>query len=321
MFELKFKSKYDVVDSTYGKKFTYLGVLLEQQEDGSIHLSMPQYIEDIIQSEFGTKEYSMPADQQLFDEDPSAQLLDEPGAKAFHSLVMKLMYMCRRVRGEALLPVLYLSTKIKSPNTSDENKLKRVVGYLKRTRDRRKVITTTKIERVEMLIDASFPSHIPVNLVQNLVSYAVNRINTRRSSGSVSAVCPRIKSTGKKVNYKREFTLSFGDYVECYDPTSRENSTKERTNSCIALHPYGNITGSWHFLNLLTGRRVRRSRWVKMSHMPYVIKEKLDRLTSTSSVEEVRKDEANRASRVEEETKGNINRDEIRRSHRLNGSR
>jgi len=51
--------------STYGKKFTYLGVLLEQQEDGSIHLSMPQYIEDIIQSEFGTKEYSMPADQHL----------------------------------------------------------------------------------------------------------------------------------------------------------------------------------------------------------------------------------------------------------------
>ena len=62
--ESKLKSRYDEVDSTYGKKFTYLGVLLEQQGDGSIYLSMPQYIEDITQSEFGEKEYSMPADQQ-----------------------------------------------------------------------------------------------------------------------------------------------------------------------------------------------------------------------------------------------------------------
>ena len=54
-----------------------------------------------------------------------------------------------------------------------------------------------------------------------------------------------------------------------------------------------------------------------MSHIPDVIKERLDRFTSTSSVEEVTKDEANRASSVEEETKGDINRDEIRRSHRL----
>ena len=159
LFESKLKSKYDEVDSTYEKKFTYLGVLLEQQEDGSIHLSMPQYIEDIILSEYGAKEYSTPADEHLFDEDPSAQPLDEAGARAFHSTVMKLMYMCKRVRGDALLPVLYLSTRVKSPNTSDENKLKRLVGYLKRTRDRRKVITTTKIERVEMYIDASFSSH------------------------------------------------------------------------------------------------------------------------------------------------------------------
>ena len=159
LFESKLKSKYDEVDSTYGKKFTYLGVLLEQQEDGSIHLSMPQYIEDIIHGEYGTKEYSTPADENLFNEESTAPLLDEPGAKAFHSMVMKLMYMCRRVRGDALLPVLYLSTKVKSPNTSDESKLKRVVGYLKRTRDRRKVITATRIERVEMFIDASFSSH------------------------------------------------------------------------------------------------------------------------------------------------------------------
>ena len=52
---------------------------------------------------------------------------------------------------------------------------------------------------------------IPENLVQDLVSYAVNRMNTRKSGGSVSTEAPRVRFTGRKVNYKREFTLSFGD--------------------------------------------------------------------------------------------------------------
>jgi len=49
-------------------KFTYLGVLLDQQEDGSIHLSMPQNLEDIVSSEYGAREYSIPADEHLFTE-------------------------------------------------------------------------------------------------------------------------------------------------------------------------------------------------------------------------------------------------------------
>ena len=82
----------------------------------------------------------------------------------------------------------------------------------------------TRVRRLKELVRsvvAGLSFKIPRNLVQDLVSYAANRINTRRSSGSLSAESPRVKFTGKKVNYKREFTLSFGDYVECYDSTSR----------------------------------------------------------------------------------------------------
>ncbi len=203
----------------------------------------------------------------------------------------------------------------------------------------------TQVRRLKELVRsvvAGLHFKVPANLVQDLVSYAVNRINTRRSSGDVSAVCPRVKLTGKKVNYKREFTLSFGDYVECYDPSSRGNTTKERTNSCIALYPCGNITGSWHFLNLLTGRRVRRSRWVRMRHTPDVIKERLAGLTSTPCVGGVSENQDNREevseneekhevvtdneekhevvtdeTRREDMTENDSDRDEIRRSHRL----
>ena len=79
------KSKCNEVDSAYGKTFTYLGVLLEQQEDGSIRLYLPQYIENIIYSEYCTKEYSTPADEHLFNEDPSARQFDELETKALLS--------------------------------------------------------------------------------------------------------------------------------------------------------------------------------------------------------------------------------------------
>jgi len=157
--EAELKAKYGDVESVYVKKFTYLGVLLSRQEDGSIHLSMPQYVEDIVRSEDGIKEYCSPADEYLFNEDPNTKALEPPKQKAFHSTVMKLMYMAKRVRGDVLLPVLWLSTRVKSPTVSDENKLKRVIGYLKRTRERCKVISTDEIKRVEIFIDASFASH------------------------------------------------------------------------------------------------------------------------------------------------------------------
>jgi len=110
--ESELKLKYHEVESAYIKKFTYLGVLLDQQEDGSIHLSMPQYLEDIVSSEYGAREYSMPVDKHLFTEKLTAEKLQPAQTKSFHSIVMKLMYMSRRVRGDILLSVLYLSTKV-----------------------------------------------------------------------------------------------------------------------------------------------------------------------------------------------------------------
>jgi len=131
---------------------------------------MPQCIEDFVRSKYGMKEYSTPADEHLFNEDPSAQNLDPSETKAFYSMVMKLMYMCRCMRGDALLPVLYLSRNVKSPTVSDDDKLKRVAGYLKRTQDGYKVISTNKIERVEMI--STLPS-LPTMMELSTLRYAM----------------------------------------------------------------------------------------------------------------------------------------------------
>jgi len=68
--------------------------------------------------------------------------------------------------------------------------------------------------------------------------------------------------TGTKPNYNKEFSLSFGDYVELHNGT--DNISKERSVGAIALFPVGNTTGSWQFWCFGSRFYVRRSTWTKM---------------------------------------------------------
>jgi hypothetical protein len=95
-----------------------------------------------------------------------------------------------------------------------------------------------KIRRIKenaRSILAGLPYSLPKNRVKDLVTYVVNRMNTRRTTALSDNVCPRAKFTGKKIDYGKEFSLGFGDYVEAYDPKVRSDSMQERTEPCIAL--------------------------------------------------------------------------------------
>ncbi len=68
--------------------------------------------------------------------------------------------------------------------------------------------------------------------------------------------------TGLHVNYKKELSLAFSDYVEVYDGT--DNMACSFSVPCIALYPCNNMMGSWTFLNLNTKQYIRHSQWQKM---------------------------------------------------------
>lgn len=125
-----------------------------------------------------------------------------------------------------------------------------------------------KIRRLKETItsvSAGLPWKLPNSRVLDLVTYATNRLNTRRTSANSTSVAPRVAFTGRKINYKREFALAFGDYCECYDPKVTSNDAEQiRTEPCIALHPATNANGPWVFLNMKTNKYVRRLNWNKM---------------------------------------------------------
>ena len=72
----------------------------------------------------------------------------------------RLLYLSKRVRPDIQLPVLYLCTKVKAPTVEDDSKLRRVLGYLKMTKTKGRVISNQgDMTRLKAYVDASFASH------------------------------------------------------------------------------------------------------------------------------------------------------------------
>ena len=94
-----------------------------------------------------------------------------------------------------------------------------------------------------------------------LVSFCVSRINLVPSSVSGDRISPREKFIGRKLDYKRDLRVGFGDYVQAHEPGIIKNSQVARTEGAIALLPVGNINGSVKFFKLSTRSIITRDKF------------------------------------------------------------
>jgi hypothetical protein len=82
------------------------------------------------------------------------------GQKRFHTTVARLLYLSKRTRVDIQLPVLYLCTRVREPTTDDDAKLKRILGYLRLTLKKPRIITSAgDLKRLVAYVDASFAVH------------------------------------------------------------------------------------------------------------------------------------------------------------------
>lgn len=126
-------------------------------------------------------------------------------------------------------------------------------------------------ERVRA-VKADLPFKVPFDRVDDLLRYVVSRFNLNLSSTTADGVCARVRFLERKVDAARELNLCFGDYCEVSDKNADSpNTNVYRTQSSIALWPYGNDNDSWEFLNLETNKTIKRSRWSKLPMPPLVI--------------------------------------------------
>jgi len=115
-------------------------------------------------------------------------------------------------------------------------------------------------ERVRAILSTLFYK-LASFLLKWLVLYCVNRLNMCPSSTRVDSTSPRELFLQRKVDYKRDLRISFGDYVQTHCVNTIRNSMAPRVEGAIALLPTGNLQGSVKFYCLSTGTVITRDHW------------------------------------------------------------
>jgi hypothetical protein len=89
----------------------------------------------------------------------SAPKLSSGLSELLHSNVAKLLYLAQRARPDILLAVVFLITRVSTPDNDDLGKLKRVMRYLRDTEDLALTLEASSDGAVRWWVDASFAVH------------------------------------------------------------------------------------------------------------------------------------------------------------------
>ena len=107
-----------------------LKYFFEFSDDGTVYVSMEQYTRDVCKECSVTGTAAEPASSALFTINPSFSVLSKKESERFHRNVAQLLYMSTRTRPDILLPIIFLSTRVRTPTVQDRIKLDRVLKYL-----------------------------------------------------------------------------------------------------------------------------------------------------------------------------------------------
>lgn len=133
----------------------HLGVIITKLTDGTIALSQKHYIEkEILDIYKPMKTYKTPATNMDSDDSNEYKLMDK---NEYLQKLMKLYYIAARTRPDILTAVSYAAAT-NEPTTLHDNKLNRIIGYLKETQDMQMHITQTDLTLFAQF-DASFATH------------------------------------------------------------------------------------------------------------------------------------------------------------------
>ena len=102
-----------------------------------MRISVEEYLRGVLDDlpEEITETPETPAAPNLFNfrDDKEQDLLDDTQAQAFHHAVAQLIFTRIRCRKDAQMAIAFLTTIVRKPDEDDWKKLRRFLGYLKRT--------------------------------------------------------------------------------------------------------------------------------------------------------------------------------------------
>jgi len=146
-----------------GKIHDYLGMIFDFSEKGKVMVNMIEYIKTIINDfpEEITVTRASPAADHLFTvrDETEAIPLPEEQAHAFHHTTAQLLFLNARARRDIQPCTAFLTTRVRSPDKDDWEKLKRLLGYLKGTLHMPLILSADSLTLSRWWVDAAYAVH------------------------------------------------------------------------------------------------------------------------------------------------------------------
>jgi hypothetical protein len=156
----------------------YLGIDIEHRLPHFIKLSMPAYVDQVLQLANipADAAATTPAAHDLFTIRDSPHL-NPQDAKLFHSSVARLLYLSKRIRPDILTTISFLTTRVQAPTVDDLHKLNRCLYYL------------NSHKKYSLIFEAEslYPSNISTTLYTD-ASYGIHSSGNSHS-GAIILMC------------------------------------------------------------------------------------------------------------------------------------
>jgi hypothetical protein len=147
---------------TRGDVHDYLGMTIDYSVAGKVSIRMDDYVQNMLDElpeDMLDGSGTTPAAEHLFKVDEEGTPLDEAKADLFHSVTAKILFLCKRARPDVQTPIAFLCTRVRKPDTDDLKKLKRVIAYLRDTKNLCLTLEADNLQVIKWWIDASFAVH------------------------------------------------------------------------------------------------------------------------------------------------------------------
>ena len=163
------RSRYGGVTVKSGTQHDFLGINWDFRVPGEVSLRMEGYVSNILSKYNVSKHAKTPATDMLFHSNKDSPIISHEKQQLFHSCVMELHYLAKRVRQDILTAVSYCATRVLSPDEDDLKKLERILSYLLYTKSQGMVLRIGPEIQLKAYVDASFGTYEDMKSVTGIV--------------------------------------------------------------------------------------------------------------------------------------------------------
>ena len=157
------ESEYGEMHGSRGKRHDYLEMWLDYSIPGELRIYMEEYLRGVLDYflEEITETPETPAASNLFTvrDDSDRDLPDETRAQSFHHAVAKLLFTGIRCTQDAQTAIYFPTTRVRKADVDDWKKLRRLLGYLKRTIKLPLILRADGVTVLKWWVDTSYAAN------------------------------------------------------------------------------------------------------------------------------------------------------------------